>query len=310
MTPAPGGPDEASVPIPTPARSGAVSVVIPTLAAEGTLEACLAGLSAQTVPAVEVIVVAGDPDPATTRAICARHAGVRFESAPPELGAHEKRNIGAALARGGILAFTDPDCVADPRWIEALVAAHAAGHAVVGGPVDGLSDARNRAIHLCKYGWWLPGGPAGERPELPSANTSVTRAAWEAHGPYRTDRWAADSELCWRLGRAGVSCRFEPHAVVTHLDHGGRGEFFASRRARGYDYGATRAEWRGWGPWRRRLQALGLPLVPFVMTARAFGYARRAGRAGDWLRALPTQLAAHTCWAWGEAEAYLGVARA
>lgn len=284
------------------------SVVMPAYEAAETLEVCLEALARQTVPPLEVIVVDGTPDPAPARAICERFPFVRFRTAAPELGAHAKRNLGAEEARGDPLVFTDPDCAADPEWLEALAAAHREGHPAVGGAVACLGDVRNRAIHMVKYPWWLPGGEAGPRPEIPSASTSLTRRAWEAVGPYRTDRWAGDSELSWRLRRAGIPIWFEPRATVTHLDHGPWGAFLRTRYERGRDFGRTRSEFHGWSRGERAARALLFPLVPFVMTARALGFAREAGHLGDWALGLPVQLAANGCWAAGEARALLGAA--
>lgn len=289
----------------TEARPIEMSVVIPAFDAGDTLDRCLAALADQTFRAFEVVLVDGSPDRDPARRICERYPFVRRIDADPALGAHAKRNIGTGLARGEIFVFTDPDCAADPTWLEVLADAHREGAPVVGGSVGGLPDARNRDIHLCKYAWWLPGSSPGTRSEIPSANTSLTRDTWERFGPYREDRWASDSELGWRLGRAGVPIRFEPRARITHLDHGPRGAFLANRLSRGRDFGRTRAEAAGWNGATRAGRALLAPLVTFVMAARAGRYAADAGRLGDWLVALPFQLVANGCWALGEARGLL-----
>jgi glycosyltransferase involved in cell wall biosynthesis len=282
-----------------------VSVVMPAYEASATLDACLTALSGQTLESFEVVVVDGSPEPETARRICEGYPFVRFLTADPALGAHAKRNLGVESTRGSILVFTDPDCAAVPEWLEILVHAHEAGYSVVGGSVDGLDDPRNRDIHLSKYAWWLPGSPPGARSEIPSANTSITREIWERFGPYREDRWAADSELSWRLCEAGVSIRFEPAARIIHLDHGPRGSFLGNRLERGDDFGLTRAEHLGWGRARRFTRALFAPVVPLLMTARAAPYAWSAGRFSAWVRAVPFQLLANACWALGEARALL-----
>ena len=285
-----------------------LSVVMPSYQSESTLRACLDALALQTYPTFEVIVVDGSPDPTPAQSICKDFPLVRYERADSQLGAHAKRNLGVSIARGQILVFTDPDCTADPDWLTHLVQAYRDGHRVVGGAVAGLADPRNERIHLNKYAWWLPGSEPGPRTEIPSANTSLTRDVWAQWGPYREDRWAADSELSWRLERSGLSIWFEPRATVTHLDHGPWRAFLRNRHERGYDFGLTRAEFKGWSRFERVLRAVLLPAVPFVMTARAAGYSRRAGQLSVWLRTLPAQLMANFCWASGEAKALMRAA--
>jgi GT2 family glycosyltransferase len=282
-----------------------VSVVMPIYESEGTLRSCLEALTLQSYATFEVIVVDGSPDPQPARQICDDFPHVRYMKADSRLGAHAKRNLGAAAARGQVLSFTDPDCTADPEWLEHLVRAHQRGHPVVGGAVAGLADPRNERIHLNKYAWWLPGSAAGPRSEIPSANTSLTKEVWQIWGPYREDRWASDSELSWRLRKAGIRIWFEPNAVVTHLDHGPWRAFLRNRYERGFDFGLTRAEFREWGRFEQILRAALFPSIPFVMTARAAAFSRRAGQLPTWFRTIPAQLMAHLWWAAGEARALI-----
>lgn len=283
-----------------------VSVVIPAYEAAGTLRECLDALARQSYRNFQVILVDGSPDPAPSERIATEYPFVRYSTAAPDLGAHAKRNLGTRQADGGLLVFTDPDCSAHADWLQRLVDAHADGHAVVGGSVASLPDARNRWIHACKYGWWRTGAPAGPALEIPSANTSVTREAWAAHGPYREDRWAADSQLSWRVREAGATIWFEPRATVVHLDHGPWTAFLVGRFQRGSDFARTRAEALAWGRLQRIARALLFPFVPWVMTARAGLHARKAEAVADWLTAVPAQLLAHGCWAVGEAWGLLG----
>jgi hypothetical protein len=44
--------------------------------------------------------------------------------------------------------------------------------------------------------------------------------------------------------------------------------------------------------------------VPFVLLARAVGFAARAGRLGEALWTAPLQLVGYAAWALGEARAY------
>jgi GT2 family glycosyltransferase len=286
-----------------------VSVIIPCYRSHETIPECLASLRAQTFRDFEVVLCDSSPDPEPARRAAAEFPEARLLHSPSRLLPHAARNRGAAKASGSILVFTDPDCAADPRWLELLVAAHEQNHPVVGGSVAGLRDWRNRAIHIVKYGWWLPGGRPGSRPQLPSANMSVYRELWDRVGCFREDRWSADTELSWRLRVAGATLRFEPAAKITHLDHGPLGRFLAQHRLRGLDFGIMRAETNRWGLAHRAARALGSPLVPFLMALRTGRRAAAAGASLDWIVTLPFQLAALAAWALGEAGGLLSRGR-
>src|SRR5688572_22754402 len=100
-----------------------VSVIIPVLNDGDRLHRCLAALEEQTYPGdrFEVIVVdnGSKHDPAEIVAEFP-HAKLAREAKPSSYAA---RNVGIALAKGDILAFTDSDCVPTKQWLEAGVAA-------------------------------------------------------------------------------------------------------------------------------------------------------------------------------------------
>lgn len=280
-----------------------ISVVIPCYRSHETLAECLSALTAQTLGDFETVLVDSSPNAAPTEAVVRRFPGVRYRHVEDRLLPHAARNVGAGMARGDILVFSDPDCRGHHEWLSRLTDAHARGHPVVGGGVAGLDDRTNRAIHMVKYGWWLPGGRPGPRLQLPSANFSLTRELWERVGPFREDRWAGDTELSWRLMEAGEELWFEPGAFITHLDHGSRSSFLRQHRARGRDFGLTRADSKGWGRLECLGRALVSPLVPEIMLARSGKLALQAGQGGAWLSTMPFQFLALCAWARGEAGA-------
>jgi glycosyltransferase involved in cell wall biosynthesis len=102
-----------------------VSVVVPTYNRAGLLARCLAALRSQTLPAetFEVIVV-DDGSSDGTGELLARETSpawnlrvVRQDNRGPSAA----RNSGVAAARAPIIAFTDDDCLPDPRWLERIV---------------------------------------------------------------------------------------------------------------------------------------------------------------------------------------------
>ena len=101
-------------------RAPFASVIVATRDGEPTLKGCLDSLLALDYPAYEVIVVDNASRGDGVRALVQDGYGadprvsyVR-EERPGLAVAH---NRGVAAARGSILAFTDDDVIADPRWL-------------------------------------------------------------------------------------------------------------------------------------------------------------------------------------------------
>lgn len=97
------------------------SVIVPAYQAAETLPACLTALAAQTVSRDEYEVIVVDDGSADGTGNLAQAAGFSAVT-QAHAGAAAARNLGAAVARGDLLLFTDADCAPVPGWIAALVA--------------------------------------------------------------------------------------------------------------------------------------------------------------------------------------------
>lgn len=281
-----------------------VSVILPAWNSHSTLAACLESLRAQTFRDFEVIVV--DSSAGARSAAIAREQfpEVRVRCCAERLGPHAARNLGVAIAQGDILVFSDPDCRMSPRWLELLVQAQRGGHPAAGGSVSDLGGGwLDLGMHLCKYAWWLPGGPPGPRTALPSANVSYSRDLFARIGPF-PEEWCGDTVLAWRGTAAGATLWFEPAAIVEH-DHCLTWDVFLRQRfERGYDFGQVRPRVAQWTTGRTLAYLLATPLTGAVMTARAIRYAAEAAHLGLMLRCLPIVFAGYSAWGLGEAVAH------
>ncbi len=109
-----------------PAQPGAsAAVILCTLGREERLRRCLPSLLAQRHIELEVVVVDNRPDTGEAwRAVSAIAAGdprVRYV-AEPRIGLSVARNRGVRETNAELVAFTDDDVVADPGWLEWLLA--------------------------------------------------------------------------------------------------------------------------------------------------------------------------------------------
>ena len=280
-----------------------ISVILPAWNSHDTVAACLESLRKQTFREFEVVLVDSSANRRTAEIVQARFPEVVYHPTSERLSAHAARNCGAAIARGSILVFSDPDCLMHPDWLERLSAV-TQEHSFVGGAVANAAGGWfENAVHLTKYAWWLPGGLPQARPEIPSANMALTRSLFSRIGPIPED-WCGDTLLSHRAATAGVTPWFEPAAMVRH-DH--RVTFIAfvkERFLRGYDYGLVRPRVSGWSRARCLMMALLFPVVAAVMTLRALQYAALAGNLRPMILALPVVVLGYTVRAIGEASAH------
>jgi glycosyltransferase involved in cell wall biosynthesis len=287
-----------------------ISVIIPAYWSQGTLPACLDALRRQTRHPDEIIVVNSSPEPETAAIVRRDYREVLFEQSRVRLLPHAARNRGVELAKGDLLVFTDPDCEADGRWLEILVAAFVGGSRCVVGGMDGpRSDRWETGVHLCKFHWLLPGLPSGTRRHASTANASYSRSLWNQIGPFPGDVFGGDGVLSVRAAQAGHAPRFVPEAVVRHHHDIAPLALYRQRFERGREYGRLRLQRETETPVRTWLSLLASPAtLPWVML-RAGRDAVRAGWTRAYLATWGIQALGHLLWALGESRAALDPAR-
>jgi GT2 family glycosyltransferase len=291
----------------TPPRP-VVSVIIPAYFSGDTISECLDALRRQTYRLFEVIVVNSSPDPQIESLIRSRYPEVRFAQHPVRLLPHAARNLGAAMARGDLFVFTDPDCNADPCWLERLVSASGQDCQALVGAMD-LNGNKlwEQAIHLTKFHWLLPGLKSEAKSCAPTANAAYTRELWDRIGPFSGGYYAGDGILSHRAALAGRPPRFVPSAVVHHHHLDSVTAFVLQRFNRGRDY--AHAQLREMGApdlfcWLRLVFSwAALPLV----LVRALRHASQCGWLRPYLLTFPIQVLGHGSWALGESWGALGL---
>ncbi|MDN0193641.1 glycosyltransferase [Streptomyces sp. S.PNR 29] len=118
------GPVAAREAVPEPPSA---SVVVATRERADRLARALDSLLAQDHPHFEVVVVDNAPVTTETRELVERKYGERVRYVcEPVPGLAIAHNRGVAAARNEVVAFTDDDVVADPRWLTELTAPFAA----------------------------------------------------------------------------------------------------------------------------------------------------------------------------------------
>ena len=203
------------------------SVIVPTYDRPAQLAACVASLRALERPGgtLEILIV-NDGGPAPAAAVVAndsRDAGCEIRVIEQRnAGPASARNRGAADARGEYLAFTDDDCLPDPRWLTAFDAVlRARPDALLGGRTlnavrDSVyADASQRLADFVSS--YFDGGATGRF--FTSNNIAVAREAFLAVGGFDTTfpfSAGEDRELCDRWSAQGRPSVSVPDAVVRH----------------------------------------------------------------------------------------------
>ncbi|MFV0244969.1 MAG: glycosyltransferase family 2 protein [Qingshengfaniella sp.] len=194
-----------------------VSVIIPVYQHWQHIPALLARLAAQTLPTGEMEILIVDNGSPMERPDLALPGNARVLtcSAP---GSYAARNLGAAAARGRLLAFTDADCLPDFGWLAAMVAAaDRLPQCLLAGPVRIVtSDSANSyEIYDCIRG--IPQERYVRLGYAASANLVVPRPVFDAVSGFDTGRFSGgDADFCRRAGSAGHEIALVPEAVVDH----------------------------------------------------------------------------------------------
>ena len=202
----------------------AVSVVLPVRNRRALLRQALDALDAQTYRDFEVIVVddgSTDGSPEEAEADAARGRPVRLVHSDRS-GAVGARVAGVEQSAAPYLAFTDSDCVPDPGWLAAGVAALEEGADVV----QGLTRPTRQVRAMERSVWSL-----ADDGLFATCNAFYRRSAYDAAGGFDStagDRlgfrqgsflkgmgFGEDTLLGWRVRRTGRAA-FVPDAVVAH----------------------------------------------------------------------------------------------
>jgi len=283
------------------------------------LPGCLDALRTQVdVPPIEIIV----PHHARTDgidALAARYRDVRFIAvSDPAIdarraGSREHHDMlrarGLALARGKLVALLEDHARPDPRWCNALVAAHRSGDAAIGGAIENDVDRPlNWAVWFCDFGRYQNPLPAGPSPFASDANTAYKRDALES---VRRAWEASFNEVIVNgaLMASGATVALSPEMVVfQHRSDLALGDALRERYIWGRSYAEARS--RELGAAQRAVHAVASPILPLVLMGRiaATAWSRRR-HVREFMRCAPLIALLTLCWCVGEGTGYAAARR-
>ena len=211
-----------------------VSVVVPTYKRPQLLAKCLGALIRQDFPpeAYEIIIV-DDAVSEETRALVEKFSGewkakitepasdpgseagllpeIRYAAAADTQGPAAARNLGWRMARGGIIAFTDDDCLPERDWLTMGCAAIDSGFDAVSGQVivpisQPPTDYEKNIARLAEG-------------EFVTANCFIRRCVLDSCGGFDERfrmAWREDSDLHFRILDLSYKHDRAPAARVIH----------------------------------------------------------------------------------------------
>jgi GT2 family glycosyltransferase len=201
-----------------------VSVIVPVHRPTNAFRRCVREVLALDGSAHELVIVSDQPIEGLPAAVKLVVTGSPTDTSPAE-----KRDAGAAVAAGDILAFLDDDAYPARDWlVRALVRFADAGVAAVGGP--GLtpegSSFRERAggaFYESPFGSgqlrarFRPLGSVRPVDDWPAFNFLVRREALAAVGGWGSTFYGGeDTKVCLELREAGFEIVYDPDVIVYH----------------------------------------------------------------------------------------------
>jgi O-antigen biosynthesis protein len=212
-----------------------VSIIIPVFNQFEFTYNCLRALKRQHSHHDFEIIVVDDASSDTTSASLAGFSNLRLLTNPENLGFIRSCNAGAAVARGRYLVFLNNDTQVQPGWLDALIETFdtCADAGAVGSQLiypDGRLQEAGGIVWRDGSAWNLGRLEDPHRPEYSylrradycsAASLGLPRALFEQLGGFDEHFLPAyyeDTDLCFRVRRAGLQVYYQPLSRVIHFE--------------------------------------------------------------------------------------------
>lgn len=214
------------------------SVIIPAYNAEKTLPFCLEALADQSVPKGDYEVIVVDDGSTDDTSNTGSEFNVRYFFQVNQ-GPGTARNRGAREAKGGLILFTDADCVPDHNWIQEMASPFSDPDVVA---VKGAYKTRQTEL-MARFAQ----AEFEDRYNLLQKSPSIDMVATYS-AAFRKDVFSnmggfdqsfpvannEDTEFSYRLATAGYKMVFNPRALVYHTHSATLREYLKLKFRRGY----------------------------------------------------------------------------
>lgn len=213
------------------------------------------------------------------------------------------RAAGVQACSAPFLVFAEDHCFPGPRWAASLLSRLREGWTGVGPLISNHNPSTwiSRADWLLNYGCFSADGCSGSVRYIPPHNSAYSTAVLQALGPELPGLLQMDHHLQAHLLSSGGRLFLESSVKAAHVNLSRPLAHWTSQFHGNRIYGATRAEYDRWPPYRRGIYAAAFTLIAAIRFSRACALLRR-WRA---LPVIPLLMIAATIAAVGEAWGYL-----
>ncbi len=289
------------------------SLIIITLDRPSLLRRTLEGLTRQTRPLEEIVVVDNGPTVESERAVQGFEGSlpIRYVT-EPQRGYGRARNRGLTEAQGEYIYFLDDDCVPEPDWADVLRRVLDSGVADLAGGsrMPGQKGLAARLEYLSTDGPVLsPRLAAGPARHLSTSNLILRRDVVDQVGQFDvTLVMCEDRDYTTRARKRNFRLYYEPAARVTHFAPIYQfSEFLAKMRHYGHGTSQYFDRWRDEEPLARLFPtspAERLIMLP-VLAALGTGYLvkRNLPQCPDAIPLSPLLFVGQLWWHYGGFEA-------
>ncbi|MBU1269030.1 MAG: glycosyltransferase [Nanoarchaeota archaeon] len=202
-----------------------ISIIIPTHNRSHDLKMCINNILKQKINEELELIIVDDGSTDQTKKIvmslCKKHKHLKYLRQDNK-GPAAARNLGAKIAKGDIICFTDDDCIPDKDWIKSVLRAHKKNRTVQ--VIGGLTrvDKNNRTGFITQH---LTNSSIKQRFEekerviyFPTSNISLKKKVLEQ---FTFDEkfpfpGGEDLEFGWRLQKNKIKMLYDESIIVTH----------------------------------------------------------------------------------------------
>jgi len=199
------------------------SIIIPVAEINDYIRSFTPRILNQTYKNFEIIIIPNEMPKNTFKLAKSRIV------ASGKVGPAVKRDLGAKIARGNVLAFIDDDAYPDDRWLErAAKYFEKKDIAGVGGPQLTPKESNDfQTLSGMVLSSWLVSGDqshryhVGRKPieyyDMPSCNLFIRKSAFLEIGGFDTSFWPGeDTKLCLDIKKSGKKMVYDPGIIVYH----------------------------------------------------------------------------------------------
>lgn len=247
-----------------------ITAIVPCKGDAPMVRDCLDGLAAQDLDRpFEVVVIDGWMDEEVA-SVARSYPFVHLLRSDECLLQARARNLGVERTHSAYVAFIDADCIPEPGWLRAAVAALDTGARLAGGPVlDALPDNCYAVADNYSQFAELPATrPEGPQDHFPACNVAMRTEDFRLIGgfPHTGVPAGEDTLLCFAMAErfGGDKLRFQPDMRVRHRGRETRAAFLEHQRF----FGSVRARFGIKLSERKRRLGRWTVMVPLVMGSR------------------------------------------